>query len=35
MRHGVNKRHSARQFRKGAARSRPVNRAVARGGYRL
>lgn len=35
MRHGVNKRSSARSFRKGAAKSRPVNRATARGGYRL
>lgn len=35
MRHSVNKRASARKFRKGAAKSRPVNRAIARGGYRL
>lgn len=35
MRHSVNKKRSARIFRKNAAKSRPVNRAIARGGYRL
>lgn len=34
-RHNVNKRHSAKQFRKHAKKTMKANLMVARGGYRL